>query len=324
MAELQAQIQALLTQLQTLQTQLATAEETTVAEENYTRDLTIGSKGDDVKKLQEFLAQDKEIYPEGLITGYFGVLTQAAVKKWQAKNGIESVGIVGPKTRAKLNELGRIAETAPAPIITQPSPPAEQPTPVPSPSPLLESIKPAPMIKTGIGLIADNKNFKVGPVDFLYVGHYPTEKRGYLYPGDTSNEIANKTTAEYSSCEEISIRGYQGISDICQFTDPTKYTFSEHKEAIRLYDKNAVKSTGYQLLSCYQGILLFKEGNIYGAIDPEKIDFEGLHYRYWYDESGGSNFSSLCQQNNAATVNKMASALESLRSILENLKQSLE
>ena len=33
----------------------------------------------DVKILQRFLAKDKKIYPERLVTGYFGVLTKAAV-----------------------------------------------------------------------------------------------------------------------------------------------------------------------------------------------------------------------------------------------------
>ncbi|KKS98277.1 MAG: Peptidoglycan-binding domain 1 protein, partial [Candidatus Giovannonibacteria bacterium GW2011_GWA1_43_15] len=38
-------------------------------------------------------------------TGYFGTLTRAAVLNFQKQYGIEQVGFVGPKTRAKLNEL---------------------------------------------------------------------------------------------------------------------------------------------------------------------------------------------------------------------------
>ncbi|MBI3627574.1 MAG: fibronectin type III domain-containing protein [Candidatus Sungbacteria bacterium] len=45
------------------------------------------------------------MYPEGLVTGYFGPLTEAAVKKLQEKQGIEAIGIVGPKTAIKINEL---------------------------------------------------------------------------------------------------------------------------------------------------------------------------------------------------------------------------
>jgi len=69
------------------------------------RQLQEGMTGDDVKLLQEILATDPEIYPEGLITGYFGPLTKRAVKNFQKKANIEQVGRVGPKTLAKINEL---------------------------------------------------------------------------------------------------------------------------------------------------------------------------------------------------------------------------
>ena len=71
----------------------------------FTKTLWRSSRGDDVKRLQEFLKKSPDIYPEGLVTGYFGPLTEKAVKKLQEKYGIETVGIVGPKTRQKLNEL---------------------------------------------------------------------------------------------------------------------------------------------------------------------------------------------------------------------------
>ena len=71
----------------------------------FTKSLYRGIKNNEVKALQEFLKQSPDIYPEGLVTGYFGPLTEAAVKRFQAKNSIESIGVVGPKTRAKLNEF---------------------------------------------------------------------------------------------------------------------------------------------------------------------------------------------------------------------------
>lgn len=71
----------------------------------FTRLLQRGVSGDEVKKLQEFLAQFPDIYPEARVTGYFGPKTEAAVKRLQEKQGIEVIGIVGPKTLAKLNEL---------------------------------------------------------------------------------------------------------------------------------------------------------------------------------------------------------------------------
>jgi len=70
-----------------------------------TKFLSQGSSNDEVKLLQEFLARDKNVYPEGVVSGYFGSLTRVAVIKFQAKYGISQVGIVGPVTRAKINEL---------------------------------------------------------------------------------------------------------------------------------------------------------------------------------------------------------------------------
>ena len=52
--------------------------------------LKVGSKGKDVKELQEFLNIDAD--------GIFGVGTKAAVQKWQANNGLVADGIVGPAT----------------------------------------------------------------------------------------------------------------------------------------------------------------------------------------------------------------------------------
>ncbi len=69
------------------------------------KSLSIKMKGEDVETLQTFLAKYPELYPEGLVTGYFGELTRKAVMKFQAKYGFEQVGNVGPLTRAKINEL---------------------------------------------------------------------------------------------------------------------------------------------------------------------------------------------------------------------------
>lgn len=69
-------------------------------------DLSLGSRGDEVKILQEFLARDPAVYPEKLITGTFGKLTEAAVIRFQKKEAISpAAGYVGPKTRGRLNEL---------------------------------------------------------------------------------------------------------------------------------------------------------------------------------------------------------------------------
>lgn len=106
---LQAQIQSLLEQIESLNRQIVALQsetETLRAEvDELTEQLKQGSRGEEVEDLQEFLASDPEIYPEGLVTGYFGHLTEEAVKRFQEKHGIETVGEVGPKTRARINQM---------------------------------------------------------------------------------------------------------------------------------------------------------------------------------------------------------------------------
>jgi peptidoglycan hydrolase-like protein with peptidoglycan-binding domain len=64
-----------------------------------------GMSGEDIARLQEFLATDPDIYPEGLISSYFGKLTEKAVKKLQKKLCLEEVGSIGPQTMRRINEL---------------------------------------------------------------------------------------------------------------------------------------------------------------------------------------------------------------------------
>ncbi len=63
--------------------------------------LDIGSSGTDVTALQERLTSEG-MY-SGPITGYYGALTQAAVKQYQGLHSLSQLGNVGPGTRALLN-----------------------------------------------------------------------------------------------------------------------------------------------------------------------------------------------------------------------------
>ena len=107
-AKLRAQITELNAQLESLRQAKGEVKET-VKEVKGTlqiiRQLKTGMTSEEVKLLQQVLATDPEIYPEGLITGYFGKLTEKAVKKLQKKLCLEEVGWVGPKTLSRINEL---------------------------------------------------------------------------------------------------------------------------------------------------------------------------------------------------------------------------
>ncbi len=67
-----------------------------------------GSRGAEVSALQTYLAQDTTLYPQGLVTGYFGAMTKSAVIRFQAKNGLTADGLVGAATRAALNNSGAV------------------------------------------------------------------------------------------------------------------------------------------------------------------------------------------------------------------------
>ena len=66
-----------------------------------TRNLAIGSRGDDVRKVQELLAAHPNAGFTVTPTGYYGPATARAMARWQQLNGVasSSTGSVGPLTR---------------------------------------------------------------------------------------------------------------------------------------------------------------------------------------------------------------------------------
>jgi len=102
-SDLQAQLAALQAQITSLQG------DTSTATYCWHTNLKYGMRSNDVKLLQEKL---------GVInTGYFGPLTLAAVKNFQAANGVPATGFVGELTRAQLNAkfcLGTPPTTVPS------------------------------------------------------------------------------------------------------------------------------------------------------------------------------------------------------------------
>lgn len=141
--ELQARLDELLAQVKTLQARLASL---TTGPCNFSRDLSMGVSGEDVRCLQRYLnsagftVAASGAGSSGSETIYFGALTKAAVSKWQTANNISpALGYFGPLSRAKYLQL-----TAPpaAPTPAPPSPPAE---PAPTPAPAPATPEPAPL-----------------------------------------------------------------------------------------------------------------------------------------------------------------------------------
>jgi len=68
--------------------------------------VAIGKRSDEVKAIQEILKTDPEIYPEGYVTGYYGQLTEKAIKKLQSKCGVPQTGIIDPETEKCIYPIG--------------------------------------------------------------------------------------------------------------------------------------------------------------------------------------------------------------------------
>jgi len=105
--ELQIQIQKLLEAIRSLQSQVPT----TPPPSNTCPFVSVMYLGysetptNEVRELQKLLKQYSNIYPEGMVTGYFGKLTDAALRRFQQQYGLPTTGQTDTATRAKLCEL---------------------------------------------------------------------------------------------------------------------------------------------------------------------------------------------------------------------------
>lgn len=66
-----------------------------------------GDKDIEVEHLQEVLVLENVSFPENLTTGYFGSITEGALKKFQAKHGLPVTGVVDTATQKKLNTVSK-------------------------------------------------------------------------------------------------------------------------------------------------------------------------------------------------------------------------
>lgn len=121
-AEIEGQIQILFSQIAELEAVLTSLQGSATLLPATTTSAPLGAgcpvlarvlareaQGEDVRSLQEFLIREGNL-AAGNATGYFGPLTEAAVRAWQAEQAIVSsgdaattgFGVVGPKTRAAI------------------------------------------------------------------------------------------------------------------------------------------------------------------------------------------------------------------------------
>jgi peptidoglycan hydrolase-like protein with peptidoglycan-binding domain len=143
--DIQAQIQALMVQLQTLQTQLTAIQSqsvsgggqssgpqgygyagisTTSCSVSDLNGLQQNSRGSAVSKLQGILRSGG--YMQISPTGFFGTITQAALKSFQGENGLNITGLVDDATLQALGQSGSCTTQPPTNIPTLLTPPIVQ------------------------------------------------------------------------------------------------------------------------------------------------------------------------------------------------------
>jgi len=226
--ELQAQIAALRAQLQALQGAQGGAY-------NFTRDLTVGMRGEDVTALQNYLISTGHFTYSGGATGYFGNITKAAVAAWQTANGVSpAAGYFGPISRAKY--LALVGTATPAP--TTPTPDQTlTPTPTPTPTPedptegtLEVKLNPSPTNNTeielggtakavlGIELKAKDSSITVKRIDVQTGDRRPWLHFAHIGLYDGDNAIVGITPTSANSYEFNSTT--YGIRFATDFTIP--------------------------------------------------------------------------------------------------------
>lgn len=111
-ADLQLQIKELLSRISVLQSVSSTNASTSISGKvqltiatpricgMLNRNISQGARGDDVRGLQEFLLNEGVFSASA--TGYFGPVTTRALAAWQSKEGVQSVGSLGPLTRERI------------------------------------------------------------------------------------------------------------------------------------------------------------------------------------------------------------------------------
>lgn len=99
---LMATIESLLAQIASLQEQLNAARGE--LDEALKDGLVEGMEDEDIREIQELLATNPAIYPQGITSGYFGSLTRQALERFQAQHGLPVTGEIDDETKEYLEE----------------------------------------------------------------------------------------------------------------------------------------------------------------------------------------------------------------------------
>jgi len=138
----------------------------------------------------------------------------------------------------------------------------------------------------------DTINFGSGQISYSLAGE---GNSGYLY-GNYYQDFARKpvlfaNVIDKSPCssEYVSNFGYKGFNSLRQVKEVEELSFKEVK-SIMVGVKNPITNRD----ACYNGLIVFKQGEFYGVIEPLEMvgqNFTDLKIRWWVGEPGITDFS---------------------------------
>lgn len=167
-------------------------------------DLRYGSTNDDIARVQRLLATDAEIYPYGVDSGFYGPKTQEAVRRFQSRFELDTVGIIGPSTKLLLEAFMALypSEDYPADVLKKGWPTAPTTvTTVPTVAPVLSASA------------ATLKSITVSEDDDEYV------VRSYKVNGDRNRDLIlyadeyDDLVAQIAKQLEVSVSEVEGLVD---------------------------------------------------------------------------------------------------------------
>ena len=249
----------------------------------FTQILEPGMENNEVRELQIFLSQFQDIYPEGIVNGYYGPLTESAVMRCQQKFGLPVTGKIGPNTIAALNDLWQ----------------ATQSTDVKNPVSSADVLKTASILD--LPLLAD-LNCLGNKTEFPPDTHYEEERCFKYYSLEQPQEPAcpkyfnpvhdEKGIMYPTAClaEKLGVKNYQyGAGEkLKQFVNDLWYTPKENAKSYFVPKPNIEMSYGFGR----SGLVADKKGGIYlrSTLWPRNNVFFVLDYNL--DTNRDTQFST--------------------------------
>jgi putative chitinase len=219
--------------------------------------LKVGSRGEDVKKMQQKLGLTAD--------GSFGPATERAVKAWQTANGLKADGIVGPATWGRMFadvpatpavvipagplKLEKLKGHIPDAVIAQ-IPEVAEKFGINTPLRLAHFLSQCGHESGGFRVVTENLNYGAKGLQSIFKKYFPTEAKALEYERKPE-KIANLVYASrMSNGDEASGDGwkFRGRGYI-QLTGKANYTEFNKAVPENLLETPDLVATKYPLLS---------------------------------------------------------------------------